>query len=190
MTKKKRKSLLVLAVFTTTVFMMGNIGLGSVNAAVAPPGGTAGDRNLRDARQATATFHDLEAARDAGYAAVVADLSGATCIDEPGVGAMGIHYLNPGLLNAAVDAAEPEVAVYEPRGDGSLRLVALEYLTIKADWEAAGNTEAPALFGQTFDLVEAPNRFGIPDFYALHAWVWRHNPSGIFAMWNPKVNCP
>ena len=44
-------------------------------------------------------------------------------------------------------------------------------------------------FGQTFDLVEEPNRYGIPDFYALHAWIWKSNPSGIFAMWNPKVKC-
>ena len=24
----------------------------------------------------------------------------------------------------------------------------------------------------------------------LHAWVWQPNPSGMFAEWNPKVQCP
>ena len=25
--------------------------------------------------------------------------------------------------------------------------------------------------------------------WALHVWVWRKNPNGTFADWNPKVNC-
>ena len=24
---------------------------------------------------------------------------------------------------------------------------------------------------------------------ALHAWVWKENPSGMFADWNPKASC-
>lgn len=24
----------------------------------------------------------------------------------------------------------------------------------------------------------------------LHAWIWKHNPSGTFAEWNPNVRCP
>ncbi|HZA40881.1 MAG TPA: hypothetical protein VFA00_09690, partial [Actinomycetota bacterium] len=145
--------------------------------------------DVRQARHATAAYHEVEAAESDGYTAVVSDLSGATCIDEPGAGAMETHYLNPDLLDGVVDPAAPEVIVYEPRRDGSLKLVAVEYLTFKADWEDAGNTEPPVLFGQTFDLVAEPNRYGIPDFYALHAWIWKSNPSGMFAMWNPKVKC-
>lgn len=190
MTREKRRMLLVLAVFTSTAVAMGIIGPGLANTPVATAGGRGGsDPELSAVRAATEALHDVEAARAVGYTEIVADLSGATCIDEPGVGAMGVHYLNPGLLDGTVDATAPEVIVYEPRRDGSLNLVALEYLTFKADWEAAGNTEPPVLFGQTFDLVEAPNRYGIPDFYALHAWIWKPNPSGVFAMWNPKVKC-
>ena len=33
------------------------------------------------------------------------------------------------------------------------------------------------------------NRFGLPAFYSLHAWIWKHNPSGTFSMWNPNVSC-
>ena len=37
--------------------------------------------------------------------------------------------------------------------------------------------------------IPAGNRYGLPDFYELHAWIWRPNPSGIFQNWNPKVSC-
>jgi hypothetical protein len=38
-------------------------------------------------------------------------------------------------------------------------------------------------------LTPDGNRFGLPAFYSLHAWVWKHNPAGTFAMWNPNVTC-
>jgi hypothetical protein len=25
--------------------------------------------------------------------------------------------------------------------------------------------------------------------YELHAWVWHHNPGGMFLDWNPTVTC-
>lgn len=37
---------------------------------------------------------------------------------------------------------------------------------------------------------KAANRYDIPAFYELHAWVWKHNPSGVFEGWNPSVHCP
>jgi hypothetical protein len=27
-------------------------------------------------------------------------------------------------------------------------------------------------------------------FYLTHAWIWKRNPSGMFADWNPLVTCP
>ncbi|HWN21316.1 MAG TPA: hypothetical protein VNP93_05050, partial [Gaiellaceae bacterium] len=76
--------------------------------------------------------------------------------------------------------------VYEPRNDGTLKLVALEYLVLAEDWEGATK---PALFGKEFDTTEAGNRYGLPKFYALHAWIWKPNPSGILHAWNPRVDC-
>jgi hypothetical protein len=43
--------------------------------------------------------------------------------------------------------------------------------------------------GQTFHFTPSPNRYGIPAFYALHVWAWKHNPHGMFVDWNPKVSC-
>jgi hypothetical protein len=31
---------------------------------------------------------------------------------------------------------------------------------------------------------------GMPVHYDLHAWIWKRNPAGTFAMWNPRVECP
>jgi hypothetical protein len=138
------------------------------------------------AKSATAGFHDLDKAMEAGYTVRVADLSGATCITQPGQGTMGVHMLNPALLDSTIDADAPELLVYEPRSDGHLMLVALEYLVFKDAW---AGTEPPSLFGREFDLIGSPNRYGLPPFYALHAWIWKHNHTGTFAMWNPNVEC-
>ena len=140
------------------------------------------------AKSATARFHDIEQAKDAGYTVTVADLAGITCIEDPdGSGTMGVHMLNPGLLfdGGAIDADEPEILVYEPRNDGTLKLVALEYLVFKSDFGPG----RPSLFGQAFDEIKAVNRYGIPESWALHAWIWKPNPSGMLAPYNPRVDC-
>ena len=140
------------------------------------------------AKSATARFHVLDAAKAAGYTVEVADLAGITCIEDPdGSGTMGVHMLNPGLLfdGGAIDADEPEILVYEPRNDGTLKLVALEYLVFKSDFGAG----RPSLFGQQFDEIKAVNRYGIPESWALHAWIWKPNPSGMLKPYNPRVDC-
>ncbi|HEX2292992.1 MAG TPA: hypothetical protein VHH55_06745 [Gaiellaceae bacterium] len=138
------------------------------------------------AKPATARFHDLDKAKAAGYTVRVADAAGITCIAQPGQGAMGVHMLNPLLLDGTIDAERPELLVYEPKRDGELKLVALEYLVFQADWKGA---DRPALFGRPFDFTGEPNRYGLPPFYSLHAWIWKPNPSGILTPWNPRVAC-
>jgi hypothetical protein len=147
---------------------------------------------LDGAKNATARFHNTDVARTAGYTVTVADTSGNVCIAEPGEGGMGVHLLNPSLLDTTIDAAKPEALVYRPKRDGALKLAALEYIVFEQAWKDAKGADAagPSLFGKPFLLTPAPNRFGIPSFYALHAWVWKHNPSGLFQPWNPKVRCP
>ena len=144
-------------------------------------------------QDATAAFHDVNVAKSAGWSVHVADLQGITCIANGADGAMGDHFANPSLLfdNGQIDATTPEALVYETRNDGTFKLVALEYIVTKADWEAAhgANAPRPELFGQSFDFSDATNRFGLPPFYSLHAWIWKNNPSGLLKPWNPKVSC-
>jgi len=158
-----------------------------------------GQSNLAGARQATAMFHDLDKANDAGYSVKVADLAGITCIASSNAsdGAMGVHYLNPTLVPelfdaaaaAEVDAATPELLVFAPGPNGQLRLAALEYLTIKASWDAQ-HSGPPTLFDQPFNETSGTNRYGLPAFYSLHAWIWDPNPTDEFAPYNPRVSCP
>jgi len=155
-------------------------------AAVASNGG------LSAARAATAQFHRLDTAQAAGYTAEVSDLNGISCIDDivGHTGGMGIHFLNPGLLDGNVDESTPELVIYEPAKDGGMRLVAVEYLVLRAAWESAHpGASAPTLFGQPMELVPAGNRYGLPDFYEMHAWIWKDNQLGMHNDWNPAVTC-
>ncbi len=47
----------------------------------------------------------------------------------------------------------------------------------------------PELMGQLLHLFEAPNRFGLPAFYTLHVWAWKHSPTGTFVNWHTNVSC-
>jgi hypothetical protein len=133
-------------------------------------------------RRETARFKELPAAEAAGYGLFHG------CVSGPEVGAMGVHYVNGGLVgDGAVDAARPEALLYEQR-DGRLRLVGVEYVVIAADWDAA-HAAPPTLMGQLFHYVGSPNRYGIPAFYELHVWAWKQNTLGVFADWNPRVSC-
>jgi hypothetical protein len=146
------------------------------------------DDGLDRVREATAQFRDVSEAERAQYGKLV-DLDGIACIDMPGLGGMGVPYVNQQLVgDGVIDALTPEAVVYQPDGQGKPRLNAVEYVVIQEQWDAT-HDDPPALFGHTFDLTPAGNRFGLPAFYSLHAWAFKHNPAGTFSMWNPDVTC-
>ncbi len=130
---------------------------------------------LADAvRAANERFMDVAAATAEGYAPI-------PCTSGPTGGAMGIHYVNGAYIeDQVIDIAKPEAVMYEPQEDGSLELIAVEYIT----------TKGPAnLNGHLFNFIGEPNRYGLPPFYELHVWAWRENPTGTFADMNPNVSC-
>lgn len=134
-------------------------------------------------RNSTRRYLNVNRASAEGYG----PLLGCTSSDEEG--AMGLHYANAGLVgDGALDPTRPEVLVYEPTGDGHLRLVAVEYVVIAEAWNA-GHAAPPVLMGQLLNYEESPNRYGLPAFYALHVWAWKANPKGMFVDWNPRVSC-
>ncbi|MGH7447662.1 MAG: hypothetical protein ACREK1_03350 [Longimicrobiales bacterium] len=132
-------------------------------------------RWLAGLKQATARFHDIAAAVEAGWSAQITE-----CMELPGTGGMGYHYGNVGLIDAVAEEFAPELLVYEPQKNGRKRLVAVEYII---PFDAWTETAAPSLHGVDFHRNEV---FGL---WVLHAWVWKHNPAGIFADWNPNVSC-
>jgi hypothetical protein len=67
--------------------------------------------------------------------------------------------------------------------------VGVEFIVDSATW-LANHGSAPVLEGQSFQLVDSPNRYGIPaPFFELHVWAWRDNPNGAFVDWNDRVTC-
>ena len=140
-------------------------------------GAAASRQQIAQVRQATAKYHNVNQALADGYIPV------SGCEALPGVGAMGIHYLNPALASdLAVDPLAPEILLYAPSADG-LRLVGVEYFV------ASVGQPAPSVLGQAFDGPMAGHSPGMPEHYDLHAWLWQANPAGLFAAWNPHVSC-
>jgi hypothetical protein len=131
------------------------------------------------AQRATAADQDLEVAEAAGYASTLDTLG---CFQDP-QGGMGVHYLNSALLDDIVELTKPEALVYELRADGSIvGLVAHEYIVPVDAWTS---TRPPTLGGVPL------HRHPTLPLWVLHAWLWKDNPSGDFADWNPAVRpCP
>jgi hypothetical protein len=145
---------------------------------------SAGAGNLIQAvRNATARFQDVSVAEHEGYAMQFG------CVTGPDFGAMGLHYVNGSLVaSGVVDAAHPQIVLYEPTPSGRLQLTGADYLVLADAWNAT-HAHAPELMGQIFQFFDAPNRFGLPPFYTLHVWAWKPNPNGAFVNWHPKVSC-
>ena len=144
---------------------------------------------VAQARAATHTFTHPGAAQKKGYA-LLKDAKGIACISMKGMGARGVHYANGSLVDGKIQLRHPEALVYRFTVNGHLRLAALEYLVLRKDWRAHHPTGRPTLFGHRFNFTPAGNRFGLPAYFSLHAWVWYANPAGRFQMWNPRVHCP
>ena len=154
----------------------------ATTALVGAAGATDGD-GLEQVRATTRRFRDVDRAIDEGYVQFFG------CVHEPLQGAMGTHFVNGALVgDPTIDGAKPEALMYEIDERGRYRLLGVEYVVFKDAWDAS-NASPPTLFGETFNVVEAPNRYGIPTFYELHAWAWKSNPTGAHLDWNPRVLC-
>jgi hypothetical protein len=147
-----------------------------------------GQSSVSELRQATAAYHDIDAARAAGYTLELpqtAAFGGGTCVANGAAGAMGIHLVSPDRIDGNLVPTEPEALLYERRNDGTLKLTGVEYVV--------GGGARPTLYGQPFDETNLEPRFGIPAIvWTLHAWVWKPNPDpirGMFAPWNTRVTC-
>ena len=125
-------------------------------------------------RRVTARYHDLEAAKADGFVLL------HPCENRPDEGPVGIVYVHMGrLLDGVIDPESPDALIYEPEGKRP-RLVGVEFALPYPFWTGE---EPPVFLGNSF---QREDEFGV---YALHAWVWRHNPEGMFAETNPRVSC-
>ena len=62
-----------------------------------------------------------------------------------------------------------------------MKLVAVQYIVINT------GQPRPSFAGQLFDVGGTP----IPAaHWSLHVWLGTPNPNGLFAPWNPDIDCP
>jgi hypothetical protein len=99
--------------------------------------------------------------RDVKAAEAAGYEAASPCESDPKYGGMGIHYGNPELV-----------------ADGKLGIT------------APTDADRPFLFDLPFDGPMLGHNPQMPIHYDLHVWLYRHNPAGMFAAWNPLVRCP
>jgi len=125
-------------------------------------------------RRVTARYHDIEVAKRDTF--VLLHDCETRLNDEP----VGTVYVNLGrLTDGVINPEKPDALIYEP-SDKGLKLVGVEFAIPFVLWP---QPTPPQLLGTTF---QREDEFGV---FALHAWVWRRNPNGIFAETNPRVTC-
>jgi hypothetical protein len=141
-------------------------------------------RELQSVKAATARYHSLKQALRAGYS-----VAGEPCVASPD-GTMGIHAVNDALMaDPAIKALRPEILLYVRKANGKLRLVGVEYWKADADGDLTTDADRPSVLGHPFDGPMPGHTPTMPVHYDLHVWIWKTNPSGLFAPFNPALSC-
>jgi hypothetical protein len=143
-------------------------------------------KDLARLRQATAKYHDVNVALADGF------IRTPHCIQEPGLGVMGIHFINPArLMDPAINLLEPEILLYIETEAGMILLGVEYWFSIGAPDTPIPNPAppSPVIFGRPLDGPMEQHEPGQPPHYDLHVWVWKANPAGMFAPFNPNVSC-
>lgn len=201
------------AIVITVTACLGSACAGSAQQAVsqqrAPAAAAATGAGYEHVRTATARFQDLNVALKEGYIrdptnmCVTAPMEGA----PKQLGAMGVHYFRPDLLGITAQAprvagtgthtdfSSPAVLIYEPQADGRMMLVAIENLVWADAWRAKSK-ELPTFEGnEYYRMVDNPvtpdvdEAHGFMPHFELHMWLYKANPNGMFAPFNPTVTC-
>jgi hypothetical protein len=169
-----------------------------------------GEPTLAEVRMATERFQDVNVALAEGYIRDPMNL----CDDAPmmgrpaSLGAMGIHYFRPDMLGVTAppdprvdgsgthtDFRKPSILIYEPQADGSLELVAVENLVFQKAWADTGATQPPSFHGVAWDNMKDDPATQVDEAHMFephfdrHVWIYRENPNGVFAQFNPAVSC-
>lgn len=123
---------------------------------------------------ATVKYQSEQAAIADGY------LRTDDCVEDEKLGGMGYHYVKPEHVGST-DPTKPAAILYEDDHKGGRKLIAVEWVVPNT------GQPRPVIFDRGFDgpAVIPP----VGDVYTLHAWIFKKNPAGVFAPYNPKVTC-
>jgi hypothetical protein len=127
-------------------------------------------QELKAVQSATTRYKDIQNAVTDGYTDINVVVQN-----------MGFHYMKAALADTVFNYRQPEILVYNKNHQGQVELVAVEYAVPIA---LRPNT-APEGFTGTTDVWKRDTGFGL---WLLHAWVWAHNPEGVFNPTNPSVH--
>ena len=197
--------------FTVTVLAIASaLSTACARTGESAPRPAPGEPTLDDVRAATDRFRNVDVALKEGYIRDPFDLcETAEMMGRPAsLGAMGVHYFRPDLLGVTappsprvdgtgthIDFHQPAILIYEPQQDGSMQLVAVENLAFQASWRAAGHSAPPSFHGVAFDNMADDPATALDEAHMFaphfdrHVWIYRDNPSGVFAPFNPAVSC-
>lgn len=129
-------------------------------------------RDIETLRRVTDRYHNIEVAKRDSF--VLLHSCETRLNDEP----VGTVYVNmKRLTDGVINVEKPDALIYEPTAHG-LKLVGVEFAI-----PFSLSPQPPKFHGATF---QREDEFGV---FALHAWVWRENPDGLFAEINPRVTC-
>jgi hypothetical protein len=158
------------------------LALAGLIACVQPVSAQAVTPEIRDGlarlRAATQPFRtSLDSAAAVGYARDVKD-----CLIHEHHGAMGFHHVNSKYADAKVEIERPEILLYEKRPNGEYRLNGVEFIVPYRAWPR--DSVPPVLMGMNMKHED-----NLKIWY-MHAWAWTDNADGVFADFNPAVECP
>jgi hypothetical protein len=165
--------------------------------------------SLAQVRAATLRFRDVKAALAAGYVRDPMDecVTAASIGYPPSAGSMGIHFARSDLLGITepphpridgngvhTDFLKPAILLYEPQKDGSLELVGVENLVFEKAWMAT-HSRPPSFHGVRYNRMADNPATPVDEGHMFqphfdrHVWLYRSNPNGMYAQFNPRVNC-
>ncbi|MFB6198683.1 MAG: hypothetical protein ABEI52_10510 [Halobacteriaceae archaeon] len=136
------------------------------------------DVTVGEAKQTLSKYKDLKTALQDGYRSTHEFISSPK-------GGMGIHFVNPKLMKQKPDPTQPPILMYNLSKTGQYSLMGAEWFV-----PAKAVETTPTLFGQKFDGPMPGHSPNQPKHYDLHAWLFKDNPNGTFAAFNPEVEPP
>lgn len=130
-------------------------------------------------RESLSKYQDVQTAIADGYR-MVPRYERAS--EGQGEGFLGVPFLNPDVSKVSAD--QPKLLYYNLADDGTYTLLAAGWAVSAKDRDSP-----PSLFGKTFDGPYEGGQY-LPRHYALVAWLFKENPDGMFARYNPEVTPP